>query len=224
MPSPTSQSEPLVRLSADSRLLFIGDSITDAARGEDREEHVGHGYVRLIRDWLRACAPDHAPHVLNSGVSGNKIIDLSARWERDVIASDPHVLSIMIGINDVWHGLVPEWRPGVVIDDFIQIYRDLIQRNEKSLPRCKIVLCEPTVIEPGREPKGNEALKPYVEAVNELAGAFPRSVVAVVRTHAAFLSAASARPDIQWTSDGVHPTSSGHMLIARTWLTTLNLF
>ena len=93
----------------------------------------------------------------------------------------------------------------------------------KSLPRCKAVLCEPTVIEPTREPAGNEQLKPYVAAVGALAGEYEDIVVAVVPTHRVFLNAVTTRPEVGWMADGVHPTSAGHMLIARTWLAELNL-
>src|SRR3989442_15766615 len=95
-----------LNLNASTRLLFIGDSITDCGRREDPEA-VGSGFVRGIRDWLRAADPANAPIVINHGVSGNKITDLQKRWQRDVIDQAPDVVSVMIGINDVWHGLVP---------------------------------------------------------------------------------------------------------------------
>src|SRR5688500_12163912 len=99
-----------LEFSRDSKLLFIGDSITDAGRAADSED-IGSGYVRMIRDLLRADDHANAAQVINRGMSGDKIVDLKARWERDVIAIRPNVLSIMIGINDVWHGLKPEWQP-----------------------------------------------------------------------------------------------------------------
>ena len=211
------------KLSRESRVLFIGDSITDAGRGADKEEQIGNGYVRLVRDLLRAKDPANAPHVINRGISGNKVTDLSARWERDVIASDPHLLSVMIGINDVWHGLNPAWAPGVDIDDYTAIYRDLLTRTRKGLPNCRVVLMEPTVIDPPAPAEGNEKLQPYVKAVNALAKEFAGTVVAAVPTHTAFVNARTARPDIVWAPDGVHPSTSGHMLIARTWLAATGL-
>lgn len=206
----------LMRLSltAGTKLLFIGDSITDCDRRKDPEE-VGHGYVRMVRDWLRAAAPAEAPVVLNRGVSGNKIPDLQKRWERDVLEMSPDVLSVFVGINDVWHGLVPD-RAGCAIDDYVAGYRDVLGRTRRRLPACKLVLCEPSVLWL-KEPAGaNEKLGPYVAAVHELAAEF--SAVAVVPLHEAFNAAGAARADIAWTTDGVHPTSSGHALIAREWM------
>src|SRR5688500_11041895 len=97
-----------LKFTRETKLLFIGDSITDAGWQGDREA-LGAGYVRLIHDLLLARDPAAAPNVINRGISGNKITDLAARWQRDVIALDPDMLSVMIGINDVWHDLVPEW-------------------------------------------------------------------------------------------------------------------
>ena len=91
-------------LSREARWVFIGDSITDCGRREC-PELIGNGYVRVIRDWLRAARPATAPEVINAGISGNKIGDLQGRWDEDVLALQPELVSIKIGINDVWHGL-----------------------------------------------------------------------------------------------------------------------
>ena len=208
-----------LNLNASTRLLFIGDSITDCGRREDAEA-VGNGYVRLVRDALRASDPANAPIVINMGISGNKITDLQKRWQRDVIEQSPDVLSVMIGINDVWHGLVPD-RAGVDAETFLRTYRQILMELRARRPACRLVLCEPTVISPPAPAEGNEKLRPYVRAVNDLAADFVADVV--VKTHETFRNAERVRPDIAWTTDGVHPTSSGHGLIARTWLATAGL-
>src|SRR4051794_38134533 len=111
-----------LQLTRQSRLLFIGDSITDCGREADAEK-VGHGYVRLVRDWLLARDAANCPQVINMGTSGNKIPDLLRRWDRDVIGQNPDVLSIMIGINDVWHGFYAE-RQGCGVEEYIAGYRN----------------------------------------------------------------------------------------------------
>ena len=102
----------------------------------------------MIRDDLLARDPANALIVLNRGISGNKVPDLASRWQRDVIDLSPDVVSIMIGINDVWHGLNPPWRPGVGLADFITTYRQILMELRGRLPGCRLVLCEPTVISP----------------------------------------------------------------------------
>src|SRR4051812_37101547 len=179
-----------LQFTSQSTLLFIGDSITDCGWGDDPEK-IGLGYVRMIRDWLRARDPANAPAVINRGISGNKVPDLAARWERDVIALSPDVVSIMIGINDVWHGLNPAWRPGVGIDQFITTYRQILMELRGRLPACRLVLCEPTVISPPAPVEGNEALKPYIVGVNQLGESFVAD--AIVRVHEVFRRAEIAR-------------------------------
>jgi acyl-CoA thioesterase-1 len=195
-----------------SRLVFIGDSITDCERLKT-SDGLGNGYVRLIHDYLCAKNPSLAPAVTNVGISGNKVTDLAARWKRDVLNRSPDLLSIKIGINDVWHGFNGN---GVPIEQFTATYRQLLQNLKQDHPACRLVLCEPSVIWVSNEPRANQILLPYVLAVHTLAKEFKADVV--VRLHDAFLSARAARPDIDWTPDGVHPSSTGHMLIARTWL------
>ena len=73
-----------ITLNRESRLLFIGDSITDCGRRECKEG-IGGGYPRLVRDYLLAKDPESAPIVLNTGISGNRVTHLQERWQRDVI-------------------------------------------------------------------------------------------------------------------------------------------
>jgi acyl-CoA thioesterase-1 len=201
-------------ISEKTKLLFIGDSITDCGWRKDPEA-LGSGYVRNIRDYLAARDPNTSPSIINRGISGNKIPDLQNRWQRDVVDSKPDIVSIFIGINDVWHSLVPD-RIGCDIDAYTAGYRDILTRTRQALPDTKIVLCEPSVLWLDQPPGANEKLRPYIRAVNDLGKEF--QLTSIVGLHAAFNSARAARPDIPWTTDGVHPASAGHMLIAMTWL------
>jgi acyl-CoA thioesterase I len=206
-------------LTRDSRWIFIGDSITDSGRRQCPEA-VGTGYVRDVRDWLRASIPRLAPEVLNKGISGNTISDLQRRWDSDVIALKPQLVSIKIGINDVWHGLAGA-DGGTPIEEFRKIYADILGRLKAAWPETTIVLCEPSVIWSPAPAEGNEMLEPYAAAVREAALDF--HVQGVVPLRRAFEKAGAERPDVEWVPDGVHPSSSGHMLIARSWLACLGL-
>lgn len=200
-----------------AKWIFIGDSITDSDRTQD-PENMGSGYVRLVRDWMRARNPAGAPQVINHGTGGHKIGDLAERWQRDVLDERPALVSIMIGINDVWQKLM-NWGPGTPLDAFLATYRDLLRRLRQSVPGCMLVVCEPTVIGAPQPEDGNDRLQPYIQGIRALAKEF--SAEFVVPLHAIFRDAVKARPDVAWTKDGVHPLSSGYMLIARTWLGTV---
>lgn len=206
-------------ITSQSKLLFIGDSITDVGRRECKES-IGNGYVRMVRDWLCARDPQNAPKVLNFGISGNKINDLAKRWQRDVIDQSPDVLSIYIGVNDVWHGLIPG-REGTELNNFVAQYRELIDLAFGANPKLQLVLCEPSVLWLTEPVDADERIRPYAAAVHGLSRDF--AAHATVPLHQAFTRARRERPDIAWTTDGVHPTSTGHMLIANTWLTSCGL-
>lgn len=207
---------PLVQ---NARWVLIGDSITDCGR-RDCADRIGNGYVRMVRDWLLASRPVSAPEIVNQGISGNKVTDLQARWVEDVLALKPALVSIKIGINDVWHGLGGK-NNGTPLDKFAAVYAEILEQLKKELPETQIVLCEPSVIWPPAPEEGNDVLQPYIGVVRDLAEKF--KATSLVPLHGAFEKARQARPDIAWAPDGVHPSSSGHMLIAREWLASLGL-
>src|SRR5438105_4080066 len=179
-------------LTATTKLLFIGDSITDCGQRED-PERIGHGYVRIIRDYLRASNPAAAPLVLNRGISGDRVTNLADRWQRDVLDLVPDILSIKIGINDVWHNLSGQ-NAGVDLERYAVIYDNLLAQTATLLPACKLVLCEPSVIWPPQPVEGNEKLQPYIAAVRALAAKY--NAECVVPMHGAFEEAKRARPEI----------------------------
>src|SRR5690606_37917688 len=101
-----SYTDRRMKLAPHSKLVFIGDSITDCERarpiGEGLFGAVGKSYVSLVEGFLGAIHPAHAIRVVNMGTSGNTVRDLKARWQTDVLDLKPDWLSIMIGVNDVW--------------------------------------------------------------------------------------------------------------------------
>lgn len=204
------------------RLLFIGDSITDADRREDRERGLGQGYAARVADLLAALYPGSTVEVLNRGVGGDRVVDLEKRWPDDVLALQPEWLSVSIGINDVWRGLcdVPEIRAQAVPLDVFRATYDRLLADARARTPARLVLMETSVIEEDFNSEGNRQLEPYNAAIGELA----RKHGAVrVPIRAAFRDAIARRPAPAWTHDGVHPTAPGHMLMAVAWLRALRL-
>ncbi len=208
-----------IQVDRSSRLLFIGDSITDCGRGAD-PDGIGQGYVRLVRDYLLAKDPGRAPTMINRGLSGNKVTDLASRWEPDVLTMSPTVVSILVGVNDVWHGLAPGG-VGVPVDEYGRVYGEILRALRARIPDCQVVLCEPTVIWPPQDARGRRfcsrmfgwcMIWPGGSNVRAWSGSMGR-----LRRR--------GRRGPMWCGqpDGVHPSSAGHMLIARTWLQTTGL-
>ena len=91
-------------LQPSDHVLFYGDSITDAGRRAEQNNNrgLGVGYPALCAAALWARYPDWDLRFTNQGISGNRLVDLEARLEADVLAAKPTLVSILIGINDTW--------------------------------------------------------------------------------------------------------------------------
>lgn len=195
------------------RIILIGDSITDSGRREDPEQ-MGHGYARMIRDYYSLTAPDANLQFINRGISGNRVDHLAARWQEDVINHDPNWVSISIGINDVWRQLDSPKLKQIYPEEFERIYSDLLAELSTKT-KARLILMEPTVIEEDIHSTGNALLKPYIEAVHRLAEQYN---AILVPTHKAFKDFLQHRSGFKLTTDGVHMTSGGNLLMAQTWI------
>ncbi|WP_416729916.1 SGNH/GDSL hydrolase family protein [Fictibacillus sp. JL2B1089] len=188
------------------KIIFIGDSITASNKNTD-PDRLGDGYVRMIKEVL----PKEVT-VINKGVNGHRVTDLAFRWQRDVIDLEPDLLSVSIGINDVWRQLDSPQLEQVDASKFEEVYRELLTQLS---PKTKLVLMEPTIIKENTGSQGNQLLIPYVEVVRKLAIEFD---AVLVPTHEIFLNHLTKKPDVSLTTDGVHMRRKGNELMAKTWL------
>ena len=200
------------------RVLFYGDSITDAGRNYELlhgEESLGFGYVKYAAAGLRERGFAEED-IINRGISGNRIVDLYARIKVDCWNHAPDFISVLIGVNDVWHEIYG--KNGVEIDRFEKMYRHLIEDTKKALPNVKMMLCEPFVLEGGAtNEKFEEFLEvyKYAEVVKKLAEEYGLAFLPLQEK----LSQAAAKTSAaEYLSDGVHPAEEGAKLIANAWL------
>ena len=100
-------------------ILFQGDSITDAGRDRANKFGLGKGYPNFVSGHLGAKYPYQFQYI-NRGISGNRVVDLYARIKMDMINLKPDYMSILIGINDVWHEIFD--KNGVAADKFEMVY------------------------------------------------------------------------------------------------------
>ena len=202
-----------ISLQAGSTVMFTGDSITDCQHLEI-EQPLGWGYpLRVAGDWgLRH--PDRPVTWLNSGIAGNKVMDLETRWQQDVLDARPDVVSVLVGINDVgWHTYAED---GYVIpvDEYAAGYDRLLAPLADAGSR--LILIEPFLLPLGDDQrKQREDLDPKIQAVRELARAYGAHLLAADGMFAEL--AATTGPEY-WAADGVHPTPAGHAALAAAWL------
>ena len=126
-------------------ILFQGDSITDAGRTYDNEESLGIGYANMVQGQLGMECPGEYTFY-NRGINGNRVTDVYARMKRDILNLKPDYMSILIGINDVWHELGGRC-DGVDAQKYEKIYDMLISEVKEALPNIKIMILEPFVLE-----------------------------------------------------------------------------
>ena len=208
--------------STNQKLIFIGDSITDAGRtdglGEYSSEQYGDGYVSRVRELLLVRAPQAQLTLLNRGVSGDTVRHLAARWQRDVLDQRPDWLSVKIGVNDVWRGFDGPAREAVSPAEYTQTLRTLL--GQAAAQGTRLILVTPFLIETNRAEAMRVAVEERAAIVAELAREFAAPLVAL---QPAFDAAYQASEPLLWSHDRVHPSGPGHMLIALEWLRTLGL-
>jgi len=196
------------------RILFQGDSITDSNRNRELSDNLGRGYALMVAGLLAALHPHLAPTCLNRGISGNRTGDLLNRWDEDCLRLKPDVLSVLIGINDVWRRY--DRNLPTSADAFRENYRMLLERTRKALPETRLILLEPFVLPvPEDRRQWREDLDPKIASVRELAADFEALYVPL---DGIFAAAATRQHPAYWAEDGVHPSPAGHGLIARAWL------
>jgi len=209
-------AEPIAAFTPNVRILFQGDSITDGNRGRSADPNhiLGHGYVFIIAAKYGAAFAAMNLEFVNRGSSGNTVRELQKRWEKDTLELKPDLLSILIGVNDESHG--------VPLDDYERTYDELITQAKSANPKIRLVLCEPFTLPVGKRKDGYEAWRAGIQARQDtVAKLAVRHDAALVHFQSVFDAACKVAPAEHWIWDGVHPTYSGHQLMADEWERTV---
>ncbi|MCI0157762.1 SGNH/GDSL hydrolase family protein [Leifsonia shinshuensis] len=193
------------------RAVFIGDSITDAGYSSGVEPDLGAGYVRMIRDRDRDLGS--RLDVSNAGVSGDRVVDLRARWSCDVVASRPDVLTVLVGINDTWRRYDSDDPTSSA--EFARGYEEILG-SATAAGVGRILVATPFLVPvaPDQRRWRSEDLDEKIAVVVELAERFGSPLIPL---HSVFDAAAAEVGATALAEDGVHPTPRGHALIAEAW-------
>lgn len=197
-------------------ILFQGDSITDVRRVRDNDQLLGMGYPLLVSGTLHADYPGQY-RIYNRGISGNRVVDLYARIKADFINLKPDIISILVGVNDVWHEF--SHGDGVSAEKYFKVYSMLVEELKEALPGVKIMVLEPFVLKGSATEEVWETFSSEVYKRAVLAGKVAEKYgLAFIPLQRCFDEAAKLAPNDFWLMDGVHPTVAGHELIKREWL------
>lgn len=206
-------SDPMPAFPAGTRILFQGDSITDGNRGRNTDPNhiLVHGYAFIIAAKFGAELAERDLVFLNRGVSGNRVSHLARRWQADTLDLKPDVLSLLIGVNDL--------NGGVSAEEYEQQYDQLLADTRKALPNVRLIVGEPFGLPTGPKQATWEKYGADLAARQAIVARLAEKHRAtLVRFQQVFDEATKRAQATHWIWDGVHPTYSGHQLMAEEWI------
>lgn len=212
-----------LKLLREQVILFQGDSITDSGRnkedtGFNTARNLGSGYPMLAGAAILNKYEALDLKIYNKGISGNKVFQLAERWDKDCLELKPDVLSILIGVNDIWHKLNGTY------NGTAEIYRNdyiaLLERTIKALPNVKLIICEPFAVKGVKavDDKWYPEFYDYQKAAKDIARQFKATFIPF---QSVYDEAQKRAPGSYWTGDGVHPSLAGAQLMAKAWMKAL---
>ena len=196
------------------KILFQGDSVTDAGRDRSDPHDMGNGYPRFASAMIQDSFPDTEFEFVNLGISGNRTEHLVARLESDFIEIQPDIVSIMIGINDVWHHYAHEFVE-TTDEQFEKNYRFVLDAI-KSRTNARILMIQPFLLEtvdPAKQVLCEELARKQA-IIKRLADEYADAYLPLDEILHQEVDADPA----EYSRDGVHPTPDGACRIGEAYL------
>jgi lysophospholipase L1-like esterase len=195
------------------RILFQGDSITDAGRDRRNYHDLGNGYPKYAAELIKRAHPDTDIEFINLGISGNRTGQLFDRLYKDAIELQPDIISILIGINDIWH------RYGgnkiATTDDQIELNYRTILKELKAKTNAKIMMISPYILPCEGKENVREDLKSLIPIVERLASEYADVYVPLNERFDEAVAVASE--PCYYSGDGVHPNENGARFIGEVY-------
>lgn len=192
------------------KVLFQGDSVTDSGRDKEHPQDMGEGYPRYAAAMIQDSFPDTEFEFINLGISGNRTEDLVARLDRDFIDVQPDIVSIMIGINDVWHRVAIGRE---TTDEAFEANLRTILTAIREKTNARILLIQPFLLFGFCGNGIAEELKRKQAIMQRLSNEFADAYLAMDDTFHALSDDLT-----DYSEDGIHPNEDGAIFIAEEYL------
>lgn len=199
------------------KIVFFGDSITDCGRDRSDNASLGNGYVGILYEKLKNLYEDRTFEFLNRGIGGNRVRDLEARVDKDVIAQNPDIVVMFIGVNDVWHKYC--FGAEFDLDKFAASYEAVV----KKIKACgaKLIIVEPYLFDVPDKKRFRREFDPMLGVIRDLAEKYADAFVPLDEM---FAGVSQCVGIAAYSADGVHPTHRAARLIADNLIKKIRLF
>ncbi len=189
------------------RVVFFGDSITEAGAKPG-------GYITKIGDALTKKGIANQYELIGAGIGGNKVYDLYLRMDDDVLAKNPDIVVIWIGVNDVWHKT--SYGTGTDADKFEKFYTAIIKKLQAK--NIKLILCTPATIGEKTDYTNQQDgdLNKYAQIIRNLAAKFNCDLVDLRKIFLEYnlKNNPENKESGILTADRVHLNEQGNQLVA----------
>lgn len=199
------------------KILFQGDSITDAGRKREDYHDMGMGYPLYASRLIKEALPYRDIEFINLGISGNQTKDLVERLQSDFIDICPDVCSIHIGVNDTWHHA--DDRSWISNEVFEERYRKVLTAL-KEQTKAKIIIIEQFLLPAPDKLFFREDLNGKIDITRKLAREFADVFIPLD----GIINAACINTGNDYTyysADGVHPNENGSAFIGKLYVDAL---
>ncbi|WP_276500048.1 SGNH/GDSL hydrolase family protein [Terrimonas pollutisoli] len=190
-----------------TKIVFFGDSITQAGVKKG-------GYIDRIQKSIDDAKLTANYELIGAGIGGNKVYDLYLRMDDDVLAKDPQVVVVYVGINDVWHKTTSG--TGTDKDKYEKFYIALIKKLQAK--NIKVALCTPTVIGEKKDNANPQDadLNAYSDVIRKLATSYNCTLIDLRKAFQDYEQANNGdnKESGLLTTDRVHLTDAGNQLVA----------
>ncbi len=190
--------------------LFQGDSITDAGRDRRNYHNMGNGYAKFASELIACANPTANIEFINLGIGGNRSDQLFDRLYPDAIALEPDVISILIGINDVWHRHGGEQI--ATTDEQYEVNLRTILTRLRSKTNAKIIVLSPFLLDAEDKQGWRDEVDRLIPIAKRLADKYADLFIPLDELFAKALEKQEA--PLFYSDDGVHPNENGARFIA----------
>ena len=200
-----------IKIRKDSRIVFIGDSITDVKfnsrfRFKFRVKNI---YATQLKKKFRKYSKKINVDI--KGIASNRTYHVYDRLTKDCINLKPDVVIMLIGVNDAWENYGPENYPPLLRPMEPHI-REIFRRLKAELPDAQILYITPFLIDAVEEKfPFHKILDEYRELLKAVALEHGATVIDMQEV---FNDAQKTTAPKDLAVDGIHPTNLGHSIMA----------